>query len=208
MDLQRKLGRTVIAACALLGLSAPGQAVVYTRNIVIDLGTTLATNYSQSTIQADPVTNLLTGDTITGQISFANNARVTLNDVGSNEYVILYWTPSVIGPTFASTSVASLTGVQGDYVGQSPQTVMSAGCCLATYVGLGNLTNSSFSFTGLQYSLTLTQGSGSFDANQFTTTAGSIAAVPEPASWATMVAGFGVAGMALRRRRALHRLTV
>ncbi|MBA3895889.1 MAG: PEPxxWA-CTERM sorting domain-containing protein [Sphingomonadaceae bacterium] len=30
-----------------------------------------------------------------------------------------------------------------------------------------------------------------------------ITAVPEPASWAMMIAGFGMAGVALRRRRAL-----
>lgn len=34
---------------------------------------------------------------------------------------------------------------------------------------------------------------------------GSLAAVPEPASWATMLAGFGLAGTAMRRRRATVR---
>jgi hypothetical protein len=29
-------------------------------------------------------------------------------------------------------------------------------------------------------------------------------AVPEPAAWALMLAGFGLAGAGLRRRRALH----
>jgi hypothetical protein len=42
---------------------------------------------------------------------------------------------------------------------------------------------------------------GSFYFNDSTSMAFSISAVPEPATWAMMIGGFGVAGIALRRRR-------
>jgi hypothetical protein len=54
------------------------------------------------------------------------------------------------------------------------------------------------------YKLTLTSADGQFDywnaagPNPFTT------AVPEPASWAMMIAGFGLAGAAARRRASVR----
>ena len=40
----------------------------------------------------------------------------------------------------------------------------------------------------------------SSSAIQFAGTVGPVAAVPEPATWAMMIAGFGLAGAAMRRR--------
>ena len=42
-----------------------------------------------------------------------------------------------------------------------------------------------------------------FKLSSFAVTTPTVAAVPEPASWATMLAGFGVIGGAVRRRKAL-----
>ncbi len=47
-----------------------------------------------------------------------------------------------------------------------------------------------------------TSGSVGFDNFEFNTVAAVGAAVPEPAAWVLMIAGFGLTGAALRRRRA------
>lgn len=49
-----------------------------------------------------------------------------------------------------------------------------------------------------------TQGTGQFGITSVTITK-LASAVPEPASWAIMIAGFGIAGMAMRQRRAAVR---
>ncbi len=50
-------------------------------------------------------------------------------------------------------------------------------------------------------SITLATGSNSFEVDNFATKNG-LGTVPEPASWALMVAGFGLVGFATRGRRA------
>jgi hypothetical protein len=40
-----------------------------------------------------------------------------------------------------------------------------------------------------------------YDSTGFTATVESTGAVPEPASWAMLIAGFGLTGAAMRRRR-------
>ena len=73
-------------------------------------------------------------------------------------------------------------------------------------VSCGNGTNCDFSHTAqfsfaLPTSVTFTSASGVFLTQ--TGGGGGGGAVPEPASWALMISGFGLAGATLRRRRAL-----
>jgi hypothetical protein len=59
-----------------------------------------------------------------------------------------------------------------------------------------------FDMAGIQsVSFSGTSGTVGFDNFEFDTVTPVSAAVPEPASWALMIAGFGLAGAALRRRR-------
>ncbi len=92
----------------------------------------------------------------------------------------------------------------------SPFTVVSQGC---GYWGCGsfnpNLASDSFStnqevhgvlkFTGTFSSISFTDNS----ENWHGLTIGTTGAVPERASWAMMIAGFGLTGAAMRRRRAV-----
>lgn len=59
-----------------------------------------------------------------------------------------------------------------------------------------------FDMAGIQsVSFSGTSGTVGFDNFEFDTVTPLAAAVPEPANWALMIAGFGLAGVALRRRR-------
>lgn len=64
-----------------------------------------------------------------------------------------------------------------------------------------------FSATGNFDTVTINTTSQLADVRQIriTAIATPVGAVPEPATWAMMLAGFGVAGVAMRRRRALAR---
>ncbi len=74
---------------------------------------------------------------------------------------------------------------------------------LSTSLGPGTSNNSNFQFhfarveSTVQFSLVNGDGVGA------TVVVSPTSAVPEPASWALMIGGFGLAGVALRRRRAV-----
>lgn len=67
----------------------------------------------------------------------------------------------------------------------------------------GSFTWNSGSNTSAVLSLTDTNAQGDFNDFALTDIALTAAGVPEPATWATMLLGFGLAGAALRRRRAV-----
>ena len=54
---------------------------------------------------------------------------------------------------------------------------------------------------GVWWSLNDGKRHGEFITADFSLTPGSVSAVPEPATWAMMITGFGLAGTAIRRRR-------
>ncbi len=74
-----------------------------------------------------------------------------------------------------------------------------SGTDLAAGTNPGTLLSYNFVATASQQTLTLSQASGS-QASPIVDNV-SITAVPEPATWALMISGFGLAGAALRRRR-------
>lgn len=90
----------------------------------------------------------------------------------------------------------------------------SADLAAFSRIGGGTFTPLFSTLTALMYS----QSGGAVDAGQVTTAQGTLtltydytavpqaAALPEPATWATMLGGFGLLGLALRRRHAAARL--
>lgn len=102
-------------------------------------------------------------------------------------------------------SAAMAFGVKGLGGNVFQQSVTHAGSVLSAM----NWTRYTFDFTATEASNTLfftnTAGftSGGIYLDNVSVTGPDPIAVPEPASWALMISGFGLAGTALRRRRAI-----
>jgi hypothetical protein len=121
--------------------------------------------------------HLATGGTISGVVGFQANDYVPYND---DAYL------SVNGNNLFTSSVASV----GNY-GNTPWTAFNF---TATHngiytlqVGVTNRLDNGFSSGAVIDSVAITGG-----------------IVPEPAQWALMLGGFGIAGSALRRKRAVR----
>ena len=104
-----------------------------------------------------------------------------------------------IGGTFGAVNFGNFAGLSQIGVGSS----VAANAPFGTYsVSFRTLTNSSLK---LQFGQSLngfgTQGLNDNQGPLLDNVRLSIAAVPEPATWAMMILGFGVIGAALRRRR-------
>jgi len=99
---------------------------------------------------------------------------------------------TLIGTNFGLLSLGGFSAPYGSLVGQIG-------------VGPGSYRLLGTSFTGSAWAtgtLTLYYWD-TFTADNTGSVAADIAVVPEPAGWAVMIAGFGLAGAALRRRRVL-----
>ena len=77
---------------------------------------------------------------------------------------------------------------------------------LASFAALFPPANGQISFDSFTNDFTITDlvapANLQFSTFYYSLVSGSVAAVPEPATWAMMIAGFGLAGAAMRRRRA------
>lgn len=120
-----------------------------------------------------------------------------------------------IGTTAFSVGSLGLLGVQGDYLGPTTITSLPVGGAIG-FAGRSNLTDTSFSFSGVSFSLTyvdehteedfpltahVTPWGLTFPFEPTGISEGGTA-VPEPATWATLTLGLGLLGSTLRRRRA------
>nr|WP_310522893.1 PEPxxWA-CTERM sorting domain-containing protein [Polymorphobacter sp.] len=74
----------------------------------------------------------------------------------------------------------------------NPNTLTVTGCGWTKYT---------VAFTGTAQSLVLAGRASYFDNVTFGASGPSVGGVPEPASWAMLIAGFGLTGAAMRRRR-------
>lgn len=145
------------------------------------------------------------GDTVYGTIDFGGD-RIQVSDTGS---AVVLFMPFVTytGSVWAEGSF-SFTGLQGDYIGPDIITASSSCCVILGGSFVGDLTKSSFSFTGLTYSAKYLSGAvTSFEPyvplhlariDSFSVIE---SAVPEPATWVMMLLGFGSIGTAMRRRK-------
>lgn len=199
------------AACA----SSAAAAAIVDYSAVIDLDPSMfeVSGTLVVPLPGGPIA-LNVGDTLQGTITFANNGRITVFDgtVPVNRETMSASFRPDNGTSAQSIGTFSFLGRQGDY--QLPDTIQSFGFVGA--VGFGrpaNYTNSSFSFSGVKFSVTYVDDLEPQDV-PFTTRVtpnfwifpSGVAmseGVPEPSTWAVLVLGFGVVGQGLRRRRGL-----
>ncbi len=160
--------------------------------------------------------NNFNGRTFTGDIFFARNradgtdGAILLNErSGASTSASRALTGLIGGQTYTvsflysgdNTPVSGTYGVLADVTGSS--TFSYAGTVQAPGTNPGTL--ASFNFVaGSGANVLRFRQTSSFDASPIIDNITlSTAAVPEPAAWALMITGFGLAGATLRRRRAV-----
>lgn len=202
---------TFVAAMLVAATASAADAVVVTYDMVIDLGTAKQSGkLTVVNLPADTI-SLLPGDTLQGTVTFTGGDIVTLTNNTTSpaqwELVQLAFTPKPSVYTVTQgTSDMSFTGVTGKYTGASD--VATTTSTNLTAQAFADLTTTSFSFTGFTYSLVYQKGTATaFTPSQltmgYTVGISAPASVPEPATWALLVGGFGGVGTALRRRRGM-----
>ena len=209
----------LLAAVAAMGMSfaSSAAAAVIDYSALINLAPTpFTTEQLNAPLSGGPIA-IEVGYMLQGTITFANGGRVTIYDnpaFRNVEGILASFRPDY-NMTAYSVGTYEFLGVTGDYVG--PRTLVSgpSSGAIAVWRAL-NLTDTAFSFTGIRFSITyvsdphtpsdlpltkhVTPSYFRMPLGYYSISEG--AAVPEPATWATLTVGFGVLGGALRRRRA------
>ena len=222
----RALRNSTIGLLLLAGISVPAAAAVHTVSFTLDLATITSASFNFPPDQITQTYLTLTGftpftvsngDTVNFTVDFTG----TMNGGPANTYTV---SPSVAGP-FGQTfllyfqqsgggqpanpyttpqSPLVLGGASGDLTGLN--LLVDCPTCLAARAGRASgAAYGSISFTSLTGSLGFALDSD-FEVNQVTLlaqvgSANNLGGVPEPASWAMLIAGFGLAGAVQRRQR-------
>lgn len=206
----RKLHIKTAMVLGIVLSAGTANAAAYVGNAVVDLsqntpGVVLGINVDKSHISGTATPPLLAGDTLSGHVTFANNGIVTIyNDV--QEYV-QFWVANQALSSNLTYSDFQFTGLSGNLIPLNDFSGGFTGCCAGSGpLPPSNLTSSSFSFTGFDYSFNFRNPHDSFSPYIFFTSKASYtddltSGVPEPSTWAMMVLGFGGIGFAMRRRR-------
>ncbi len=177
----------VIAAAALAGATAtPASAALRTVNFI---GAWVGFGQGSTWTNTDPLSLSVTfDDTAIAAVWMPNSfdlkapgSALSLS-IGSET-----WTLADYMPTFSPAPFITLGLPQGPEVFFTGTN--AAGTRVITGVGLVSLSPNTFFVGNLG------------DPSVFLTTFGTFTVVPEPASWAMLIAGFGLTGAVMRRRR-------
>lgn len=195
--------RFALAATAAFFACAPASAATIVREVTISLQTTAGGIFGRGDVVSTPVQ---AGDTIDLTINFA--ARLDIQnpvEPGSGFFVFLLEKDPIGGDSalgHAGSAEYTLINPAGDYPpsGSTPTFGFpSIGIRELPLATPGEPTFGSFDGIRLVYTVT-GNGSRPFDAVQFQVGLQDFNAVPEPASWALMIAGFGLVGAGFRQR--------
>ncbi len=222
--MKHTIGLAVFASACLLPATVAGAVTINFDNLAV--GTTLSNQYAAQGVTFSANAFSGPGSSTSGQ-PWATNTDMRIAAVGGD--VAGLGTPSLVSgnllhtysgwinengdPSFLMTFSTAITSISMDFAGvtQTPDTrlfVYNGATLLATV-------RSSLAAGGL-YQYTLSYGAASItsvavQAGSFSDWVGvdnivftpAVGGVPEPMTWATMVLGFGIVGMGLRRRRSV-----
>ena len=135
-------------------------------------------------------------DGVSGTFGHNNIAAGSFNDT----FHFVLPTAGVFGSTISSIKVSNLTNVDFRSVtlNGTAFTTLLSGVVEARYLTLP--------VSGGEQTINVTGTSGG-NASYAGTLAFAVSAIPEPATWAMMIGGFGIVGGAMRRRKAQVRVT-
>ena len=191
---------------AMLALAAPAAAVTYTsapgapdpgpatgEQFVVTFDAPAAAGYSWSgglqtatgnlgSVYAAPALD----NTVFGYVSSANTPNTATLKTPSLKSISFYWGSIDTYNTLTIHWSGGNEVVIGNPGGGNQQNAASNGLFQAWTTGSDYITGLTFASTG-----------NSFEVDDISGTS----AVPEPATWAMMITGFGLAGAAIRRRR-------
>jgi hypothetical protein len=195
-----KLNATILAICSVIGMAGSAQAAP-------TLGTFTATG---------PGTLSISGNN-------TDTTTFTYND-GNAGFGTNNWTISAIAPENETLTVDynssgfyayfEVVAALHSFIGGQGNTLYSYGpvdCCSTPSGGFDYTGSVTFNLlAGQSYGFTLTGRNGDSNNVQLGTLALHLvsSAAPEPATWALMLAGFGMVGCALRRRARVGSETV
>jgi hypothetical protein len=194
----------LLFASAMLVAASAASAVTVTVSHVYDPANILIAN-----ITGEPVAPfaLDVGDTLDLTITFLGGVTVTA--VGEDGLWLLALTGD-FGATLQTTGTLEFLGASGNVVaGPIPLAQTNSSIHVGSYYssGLYRTDANPISFTGLRQIITIDSsdvaGPRTYNRIALTHFAGVVegGVIPEPATWAMLIAGFGLVGGALRRAR-------
>lgn len=199
---------SVTAPYTLLGGTTPGSFVAFCIEPLELVGQDTPANY-----QIVPLSEAASGLGGIGETK-ANRIRELFGRLGPNAGYGTMTGPTSIAlqlaiweivtePTGTTPSIASTNANRGNFFARTNTSAGAATAVSAATTMLNALTGTGPMADGL---FALRNGTASVPGSQdllvFATIAAPPPAIPEPASWAMLIAGFGLTGAALRRRRA------
>jgi hypothetical protein len=197
----------ILLTMVLLSLlvALPAQATDYSYSTSIDLSSPTVEPEGQYEMliftlpTSQPSFDLAVGDTLDGTITFDQAITFTNSNVyGQMQNLNLVLTGAT-GVLIESTQTKTFQGVTGSLTAQNPQDTTNGGddSLFVSVAGMPTFTNTSVSFTGFTYTLTVTSETAtgvSYTPSELTIMApvGDLSIAPEPSTWAMLLGGLSL----------------
>jgi hypothetical protein len=204
------INRLAIAALAAASFAASADAATVVVNHVYDPANIVVSNIAGELL-VDPFT-LEAGDTLDITMTFTGGVSVSFTGE-DGLWLLALLIGNGLAADLETTGTLEFLGASANIVsGPIPQSQTNSEAHIGSYYGssLYRLDAAEISFTGLRQIITI-DSDNIGEPREYVTVAltyfegsgGGGDVVPEPATWAMLIAGFGLVGSALRRRRPL-----
>jgi hypothetical protein len=197
---------TLVAAPASATIILVNASTIQGANVLFNTGTQTGTMVTGSTQQGTAVN--FTGTTVAGNVISANGGQARVEGEGNITTSNPNDTLGLTSLNFSLANNVTFNNLEFNLFGGAGSANIvitdNAGEVFTFNQALGNGENF-FGFVGIDgqsiRSVAITTAGGIQDIRQIRLDQATVAAVPEPGTWALMLVGFGAVGASLRRRR-------